>query len=87
MAEPRYRVRRDEHHGGGLFELEITITWEIVEVATGAVVRRLRDDESASYDGVGWSGGAGPAIAEVTIEGDALVCVRFQDGRISREPL
>lgn len=84
----RYRVERDEHHGGGLFELEITIEWRVIDVATGAIVRRFRDDDSASYDGVGWSGGAGAAVLEVAVtEAEDAIEVRYRDGRCERVAL
>ncbi len=84
----RFAVRVDEHHGGGLFELEVTTTYEVVERATGAVVMRFAGDYSASYDGVGWGDGAsgGVVAVELTPAEDAVI-VRFAGGSEERHPL
>lgn len=87
-APRRYQVRVHEHHGGGLFELEITTTYEVVDTATDALVMRFTGDYSASYDGVGWAGGAAGGVREVTISpDDRSVEVRFAGGHIERHPL
>lgn len=83
MAEPRYRVEKREHHGGGLFELEITTTWEVVDVRTGAVVRSFREEYDAHYDGVGWADGVSSGVADVSLGDDQRsVVVRHADGRV-----
>jgi len=77
-----------EHHGGGLFELEITTTYEVVDTRTGAVVMRFSGDHSASYDGVGWGDGASGGVAAVELSPDERwVEVRFSGGHVERHPL
>lgn len=87
-APRRYEVRVHEHHGGGLFELEITTTYEVVDTRTGAIVMRFSGDYSAAYDGVGWGGGAAGGVREVTIgPDDRTVQVHFAGGHIARHAL
>lgn len=81
-------MRVHEHHGGGLFELEITTTYEVVDTTDGAVVMRFSGDYSASYDGVGWSDGAAGGVREVTVSADERwVEVHFAGGHIERHSL
>ncbi|MCC6622111.1 MAG: hypothetical protein IT385_12685 [Deltaproteobacteria bacterium] len=90
MTEPirRYEVRTREHHGGGLFELEITTWYEVVDVVTDRVVMRFEGGYSASYDGVGWGDGAAGGVAAVVISEDGrAVEVRLAGGRIERHAL
>jgi len=77
-----------EHHGGGLFELEITTTFEVVDTRTDAVVMRFTGDYSASYDGVGWGDGTAGGVRAVTIAADERsVEVRLAGGQVARHPL
>lgn len=88
MAAPRYEIQRREHHGGGLFELEITVHWDVIELATGAVVRTFRDESWARYDGGQWAEIAGHSIADVTLTDDgAAVEIRFNHGVVERVAL
>lgn len=85
---PRYFVRRREHHGGGLFELEVDIVFEVVDAATGEVVHRWDAGWSASYDGVGWADQASSSLDDVAIAEDgAHVELRFSGGRVERVPI
>ena len=88
MAAPRYEVQRHEHHGGGLFELEITVRWDVIDRETGAVVWSCRDDSSARYDGVGWAETAGGSVSDVTLSEDGTaVEVRRGGGAVERVAL
>ncbi|MBK9036704.1 MAG: hypothetical protein IPL61_36550 [Myxococcales bacterium] len=69
-ATSRFEVRRHEHHAGGLFELEITISWDVIDRQTGATVRSFTDESSARYDGVGWAGASGGCVVDVTLSAD-----------------
>lgn len=85
---PRYQVHKHVHEGGGLFELEITIRWDVVDLRTGEIVRTFRDESSAHYDGVGWSGGASGSLVDVTVDVDQrAVLLHHAGGRVERVPL
>lgn len=86
---PRYEVHRREHHGGGLYELEITIRWDVVDTATGRVVRTIDDEESASYDGVGWAAGCTAYVVDVSVDetDPPAAVIRYRDDRTVRVPL
>lgn len=87
-AKSRWKVTRREHHGGGLFELEITTWFEVVDVLSDAVVMRFEGGYAASYDGVGWAdGAAGGAVAVDVVEEEHAVEVRDASGRVERFPL
>ncbi len=88
MAAKRYEVRHHEHHGGGLYELEITVRWDVIDRETGAVVRSFSDESSAQYDGAGWAERYGLSISEVTLSDDGTaVDVRRSDGVVERVAL
>ena len=82
---PRYEVRRHEHHGGGLYELEVTITFDVVELATGTIVKRFEGGYSASYNGSGWGDYVHSNLHDVTLAADGLHAeVHFSGGRVER---
>lgn len=84
---PRWRLEVDRYQGGGLFELEERTTWQVVEVATGRVHARLTAESSASYDGVGWSGGGSGGVDEVALGSDGAHLLVREGGRAWCEAL
>ena len=92
MTEPtapkRFQVRVREHHGGGLFELEITTWHEVIDTVRSEIVMRFEGGYAASYDGVGWADGVSGGVSEVTVTPDERwVEVRFAGGHVERHAL
>lgn len=86
----RYRVCTHTRSAGGLFELEVTTTWTIVDQRTREVVRTFTGQSDASYstDGTGWEEATYSGVQGVSIDASGEVAlVDHGEGRIERVPL
>lgn len=86
-GEPKWSVQYDEHHAGGLFELEITYRWYICD-ATGTRRWLYEGEASASYakGGGGWDDWSSGGVDDVAIGLDGEhVLVRSWEGVSCRE--
>ncbi len=66
----RYRIEKREHSGGGLYELESTTYYYIVDNSTEKIVMTFTGGYSASYDGQGWADGVSGGVTEVELTPD-----------------
>ena len=76
----RYRVEKREHHGGGLFELEVTTHFDVVDNTTGEVMMTFSGEDSASYDGVGWAYRGFGGTSDVVIAPDGEHVLVYESG-------
>lgn len=80
VSPDRYRVEKREHHGGGLFELEVTIHFDVVDNASGEVMMTFSGEDSASYDGVGWAYRGFGGTSDVVIAPDGEHVLVYESG-------
>jgi len=75
----RYRVETREHHGGGLFELEITKYFEVIDNRTHEIIMTFTFEESAHYTGQ-WSDWNSYGVTKVEISEDGREVVVYDSG-------
>jgi len=80
--QPAYRIaERDGAAHGGLYELEQTHYFDIVNILTGAVVMTFESEYSASFQGNGtWGDGSSSGVEKVTFTEDGLFLLVYSYG-------
>lgn len=91
MNKGPFRIEiREDPPRGGLYELECSTHFDLVEVATGRVLMSFEGTYSASFGGDGqWSDGAwsGVRLVELADDGAALLVYRADQEVPERRPL
>jgi len=84
---PRFQVRPHHVPSGGLDELEQTLNFEVVDLATGTPWRTFSGSREATRNGDGqWVEERRQGVQDVQIDGD-IVRVYHGDGRVDSLPL
>lgn len=83
---PRWRLDKIEHPRGDLFEMELRVTWRVIEIATERLVLELEGCEDLDYSGPGWTPRGGSGAARVGILHDEAHVLRA-DGTEEKIPL
>jgi hypothetical protein len=68
----RFRIQVDEHHAGGLFELEITIKYFVIDTWKNEVVMQLISETSAEMGAGQWTNYSSGGVSEVRISDDEM---------------
>lgn len=76
----RFRVEKHEHHGGGLFELEITTKFHVIDNRTGQIIMTFDAGSSTHYTGQ-WSDESSWGVSHVEISEDETEVLVQEHGR------
>lgn len=80
---PKYRIEeRDGSAHGGLFELEQTHYFDIVNVQTGQVLMTFESEYAASFQGNGtWGDGSSSGVEKIMFTDDGLALLVYYYGK------
>lgn len=83
MKAGTFRIEtREDPPRGGLYELECTTHFDLVEIATGRVLMSFEGTYSASFGGDGqWSDGAWSGVRLVELVDDGAVLLVYRAGQ------
>lgn len=73
----RWRLVKTERSGGGLFELEIRLTFQIFDTTSGECILMFRGLQDCSYatDGSGWTFNRAADVQDIVLEEHAAIVI------------